>query len=124
MKSFIVSLSSFIIHLPYSELIRIMVSMKDKYPPGTVIQILEEWNEGDRSYYVVVAGDEGRGRVDIIPTVADGPLIPRERIRTELFRVIAYCDAKGNLELVGPEIGGTKLSLAGKAILPEGQASK
>jgi hypothetical protein len=83
-----------------------------------------EWNEGDRSYYVVVAGDEGRGRVDIIPTVAEGPLIPRERIRTELFRVIAYCDAKGNLELVGPEIGGTELSLAGEAIRPEGQASQ
>lgn len=98
--------------------------MKDKHPLGTVIQILDDWNEGDRSYYVVVAGDEGRGRVDIISTVADGPLIPRERIRTELFRVIAYCDAKGNLELVGPEIGGTELSLAGKAIRAEGQASK
>lgn len=98
--------------------------MKDKFPPGTVIQILDEWNEGDRSYYVVVEGDEGRGRVDIIPTFSEGSLIPRERIRTDMFRVIAYCDAKGNLELVSPEIGGTELSLAGEASRPEGQASE
>jgi hypothetical protein len=101
--------------LQYSELIRNIASMKDKYPPGTVIQILDEWNEGDRSYYVVVDGDKGRDRVDIISTFAEGPLIPRERIRTDMFRVIAYCDAKGNLELVSPEIGGTELSLARKA---------
>jgi hypothetical protein len=86
-----------------------------KYPPGTVIQILDEWNEGDRSYYVVVEGDEGRDRVDIISTFEEGPLIPRERIRTDMFRVIAYCDAEGNLEMAGAEIGGAELSLAGKA---------
>ncbi|MDQ8196281.1 hypothetical protein QEH59_17735 [Coraliomargarita sp. SDUM461004] len=95
-----------------------------KYPPGTVIQFLDEWSEGDRSYYVVVAGDEGRDRVDIIPTVYEGPLIPRERVRIDMFRVIAKCNAKGNLELVGPEIGGFELSLAGKAVRPQGQASK
>ncbi|CAA6679696.1 Unannotated [Lentimonas sp. CC4] len=98
--------------------------MKDKYPPGTVIQILDEWNEGDRSYYVVVAGDEGSDRVDITPTLWKGPFRPRERIRTNMFRVIAYCDAKGNLELARPEIGGTELSLAGETIRPEGQASE
>lgn len=101
-----------------------MASVKDEYPPGTVIQILDEWNEGDRSYYVVVAGDEGTDRVDIIPACAEGSLIPRERVRTELFRVIAHCDAEGNLELASPEIGGDQLSLAGKAIWPEGQTSE
>lgn len=95
-----------------------------KYPPGTVIQILDEWNEGDRSYFVVVEGGDGRDRVDIISTFEEGPLIPRERIRTDMFRVIAYCDEKGNLELVGPEIGGAELSLAREASRSARQASE
>ena len=100
--------------------------MKDKYPPGTVIQILDEWNDGDRSYYVVVNGDEGTDRVDITPTVADPNISFRiiETIRTYMFRVIGICDAKGNLELVSPEIGGTELPLAGETIRPEGQTSE
>lgn len=89
--------------------------MKDRYPPGTVIQFLDEWSEGDRSYYVVVAGDQGRDRVDIIPTFWEYPIYPRETVRTNMFRVIAYCDAEGNLEMVGPAIGGSELSLAREA---------
>ena len=96
-----------------------MASMNDahkmKFPPGTVVQILDEWNEGDRSYYVVAEGDDGRDRVDIISTFAEGPFIPRETVRTNMLRVIAYCDAEGNLEMVGPEIGGPELPLARKA---------
>ena len=98
--------------------------MKESYPPGTVIQFLDEWSEGDRSYYVVVAGDEGRGRVDITPTLWKGSFRPRERVRTDMFRVIATCDAEGNLELARPEIGGAQLSLAGETIRPEGQTSE
>ena len=84
-----------------------------------VAKVLEEWNPlGDAANTVDGLDGYRYEAIDIISTVADGPLIPRERIRTELFRVIAYCDAKGNLELVGPEIGGSELSMAGKAFWP------
>ena len=101
-----------------------MASVKDKSPLGIVIKILDEWKEGDRSYFVVVLGDERRGRVDIVPTFYEASLIPRERIRTDRFRVIAYCDAKGNLEMAGAQIGGFKWSLAREASRLEGQAAE
>lgn len=117
----------FVSRLQYSENIRNIASVKqiEKYPLGTVVQILDEWNEGDRSYFVVVNNQsECAGRVDIIPTIWDGPLKPRETIRTNMFRVIAYCDAEGNLELVSPEIGGSELSLAREASRSARQAAE
>lgn len=83
-----------------------------KFSPGTVVQIRDEWNEGDRSYFVVVSVVGGADRVDIIPTVWDYPIYPRETVRTHMLRVIAHSDAKGNLELAGPETGGPQCPLA------------
>jgi len=96
-----------------------MASMKieigeEKYSPGTVVQILDEWNEGDRSYYVVASTVEGTDRVDIIPTVWDNPIKPRETVRTYMLRVIAHCDEEYNLELVSPTIRGSQCPMARK----------
>jgi hypothetical protein len=89
-----------------------------------VIQILDEWNEGDPSYYVVLEGGEIRELLDIILTYAKGSLIPRKTLRTDMFRVIAYYDAKGNLEMARTPIGGAQLPLAGAASRLEGQTAE
>lgn len=93
---------------------------KSNFCPGTVVRIRDDWNEGDRSYYVVASCVGGTGRVDIIPTVWDYPLHPRETVRTHMLRVIAHCDAKGNLEMARPEIGGAECPLAGKSRRTQG----
>jgi len=82
------------------------------FSQGTAVQILDEWNEGDRSYYVVVSRAEGTDRVDIIPTVWDHQLIPRETVRTWMLRVIALCNAKDNLGMARLQTGGHQCPLA------------
>lgn len=92
----------------------------ETFYPGTVVRILDEWNEGDRSYYVVASRVGGTDRVDIIPTVWDHPITPRQTVRIWMLRVIAHCDAKGNLEMARPQIGGSECPLAGKSGGAEG----
>ena len=88
---------------------------KEKYCPSTVVKILDEWNDGDRSYYAVASHVGGSDRVDIIPAVWDNLIKPRETVRTYMLRVIAHCDGENNMELVSPAIGGTQCPLARKS---------
>jgi hypothetical protein len=63
-----------------------------------VVQFKDPYAE-DRSYRVVFSWDEGAGTVDVKLSAvmpADSPA-EMETIRTEKLKVIAYCDAEGNI---------------------------
>jgi hypothetical protein len=57
-------------------------------------------NTEDRSYRVVFRWDEAAGMVDVkLPAVIhDHPPAQMETLSIEVLKVIAYCDAIGNIE--------------------------
>lgn len=74
-----------------------MVS-KIKFPPGTVVQYRDEYSENDRSYRVVLKWDEAANTVEMkLTIVMDDDPVEIETVPTDKLKVIAYCDADGNL---------------------------
>ena len=74
-----------------------MVS-KIKFPPGTVVQYRDEFSEDDRSYRVVLNWDEAANVVEMKLTIAmDDDPVEIEKVSTEKLKVIAHCDAEGNI---------------------------
>ena len=68
------------------------------FPPGTVVQYKDPYAE-DRSYRVVFSWDESAGMVDVklSAVMHDQPAAQMETVSTEALKVIAYCDADGNV---------------------------
>jgi hypothetical protein len=68
------------------------------FSPGTVVQFKDPYAE-DRSYRVVFSWDEVAGTVDVklSAVMPDHSPAEMETIRTEVLKVIAYCDAEGNI---------------------------
>jgi hypothetical protein len=71
---------------------------KRGFPPGTVVQYRDPYAE-DRSYRAVFSWDEGAGTVDVKLSAVMHDYAPAEMeaVSTEKLKVIAYCDAEGNI---------------------------
>lgn len=71
---------------------------KRGFPPGAVVQYKDPYAE-DRSYRVVFSWDEAAGTVEakLSAVMPDDSPAQMETIRTDRLKVIAYCDAEGNI---------------------------
>lgn len=69
------------------------------FPPGAVVQFKDPYAE-DRSYRVVFRWNETAGTVDVKQSAVmhDHAPAQMEAVRTDKLKVIAYCDAEGNVE--------------------------
>ena len=69
------------------------------FPPGTVVQYKDPY-AGDRAYRAVFSWDEAAGTVDVklSAVMHDHPPAQMETVHTETLKVIAYCDANGDIE--------------------------
>ena len=71
---------------------------KIPFPPGTVVQYRDEYAGDDRSYRVVFNWHEHLDEVDMKLTIVnDDEPVEMERVSTHKLKVIAYCDAEGNI---------------------------
>lgn len=70
-----------------------------RFPLGTVVQFRDPYAE-DRSYRVVFSWDEDAGTVDVklSAVMHDHQPAQMETICIDRLKVIAYCDAAGNIE--------------------------
>lgn len=69
-----------------------------RFTPGTVVQYRDEFAEDDRSYRVVLKWDEAANTVEMkLTIVMDDDPVKIETVSTEKLKVIAYCDAEGNI---------------------------
>ena len=75
-----------------------LMIMKRIFPPGTVVQYKDPYAE-DRAYRAVFSWDEGAGTVDVKMSAVmhDHAPAEMETVHAEKLKVIAYCDANGNI---------------------------
>ena len=63
--------------------------MKNEFEIGEKVRFLSEWQDDDEREYVVVAPDEGKGRVTIQPVEWEhGRLIPQEVVQISMIERI------------------------------------
>ena len=65
-----------------------MNTQQHQLPPGTLVRFLPEFADGDTGVFVVVHGDEGKGRVDVSPQDWPYPIRPLETVPVTMLEMI------------------------------------